>query len=216
MELWWGCLGNILTISWGYLGDILRVFWGKSFGYIGDILGISLGHFGEIIGNLGISWGHPAWAWGWALKGQRLSVKGGQSLRGKSKHLTILPISTAKSYISLLFIVQIFPYSQIDRLFQMDHGATSPSLMVLCLIPVKAAVWGTYESCFLILTLCITIPKKQERNIRNYMSKLNFIALCRILSRIKEFQIFKGRGQTRFRRRSIATINNFTRPTAAQ
>ena len=33
-------------------------------------------------------------------------------------------------FFSFLF-VQIFPCGQIDRLFQMDHGAISPSLMVL-------------------------------------------------------------------------------------
>ena len=36
-------------------------------------------------------------------------------------------------FFSFLF-VQIFPYGQIDRLFQMGHGATSPSLMVLFII----------------------------------------------------------------------------------
>ena len=33
-------------------------------------------------------------------------------------------------FFSFLF-VQIFPYGQVDRLFQMSHGAISPSLMVL-------------------------------------------------------------------------------------
>ena len=32
------------------------------------------------------------------------------------------------------FFVQIFRYDQVDRLFQMSHGAISPSLMVLLLI----------------------------------------------------------------------------------
>ena len=33
-------------------------------------------------------------------------------------------------FFSFLY-VQIFPYSQVDSFFQMDHGAISPSLMVL-------------------------------------------------------------------------------------
>ena len=62
----------------------------------------------------------------WA-KGTKAGVR-------KSKRLTILPISKVRSYFSVLFFPlcsNLFPYSQIHRLFQMDHGARSLSLMVL-------------------------------------------------------------------------------------
>ena len=53
--------------------------------------------------------------------------------RQKRKRSNILPISMVQLFsvfFSFLF-VQIFPHGQVDRLFQLDHGAISPSLMVL-------------------------------------------------------------------------------------
>ena len=51
-----------------------------------------------------------------------------QSLLSDCFFFDVIPILTVKSYFSVLFLsfVQIFPYSQADRLFQTDHSALSP------------------------------------------------------------------------------------------
>ena len=62
-----------------------------------------------------------------------LSAEGAKVLQKKKRTLDILPFSTVQSF-SVLFsflFVQIFPCGQVDSLFQIGHGATSPSLMVL-------------------------------------------------------------------------------------
>ena len=40
-----------------------------------------------------------------------------------------------------LFFLQIFPYGQVNKLFQMDHSVISPSLIVL-LTNAEVLIWG--------------------------------------------------------------------------
>ena len=62
----------------------------------------------------------------WAPKARKLAAKKGKA-RPSSQFLWFNLFTVFSSFL----VVQIIPYGQVDRLFQMDHGAISPSLMVL-------------------------------------------------------------------------------------
>ena len=89
-----------------YLGDILGVLWGIFWVYLGD----SAYHQQHILHMHGLS-----------AEGAKAGIK-----KQAFHHRSYI-----NSLTSLLFnvpYVQILPYSQIDRLFQMSHGAISSSL----------------------------------------------------------------------------------------
>ena len=58
--------------------------------------------------------------------GEQMSGNGQEMSGNGSKWLNLF------SFFFSFFFVQIFPYSQVDRLFQMGHGAISSCMMVLC------------------------------------------------------------------------------------
>ena len=62
----------------------------------------------------------------WAPKARKLAAKKGKA-RPSSQFLWFNLFTVFSSFL----VVQNIPYGQVDRLFQMDHGAISPSLMVL-------------------------------------------------------------------------------------
>ena len=132
-------LWHISGISWAYLEHILSI----SGAYLGHILSISWAYLEHIIGNLGdisgISCMHIAWARGkgWASKAHRLSAKGAkherqrrEGGRKKKQALDHPPLFNSQIFFLCSFLFSFFKsfhYCQIDRLFQMDHGAISPS-----------------------------------------------------------------------------------------
>ena len=62
----------------------------------------------------------------------------------------IIPGFFCVLFFSFLF-VQIFPYGQVERLFQMGQGAISPSLMVLFLQEVRKGCGCPNERLFTVL-----------------------------------------------------------------
>ena len=79
----------------------------------------------------------------WAPKARRLAAKKGNA-QPSSPFLWFNLFSLFFSFLC----VQIFPYGQVDSLFQMDHGAISPSLMVLFVTIYSSFVnWNRVDIC---------------------------------------------------------------------
>ena len=121
----WGFGGNILGISWAYLWVILGIPWA----YLKHILGLSWAYLEHI---LGISWGYDRESGGYLgdiLHAQSLSAKGTKPERKKKQALNHPPHFDSQISVFLSFLyVQIFPYSHVDRLFQMDALMHPPRL----------------------------------------------------------------------------------------